>query len=168
MEMWLRRISVFRHFSVNDLAERIGIERHAAVVAELRFEASRMAAYVRDTCLLQQLDDFFHRSIGALEIDRILVHSEFPLLAAEERPHDAVDHIVAAATCKADAIFVDAPLAEARDDRAQVLGRGAERIEQISDGGTYGVRTHLLVGVAAAFLVVGALLAALIMKLVMK
>ncbi len=52
MEMWLRGLCVLGHFGVNNLAERIRIKWHAAVIAIFWFEAARVTAHVRHASLL--------------------------------------------------------------------------------------------------------------------
>ena len=53
VEVGLGRFRVFRHFGVDDLAERIGVERNAAVVAVFRLEAPGVAANVGYACFLE-------------------------------------------------------------------------------------------------------------------
>jgi hypothetical protein len=63
VEMRLRGLRVFRHFGVDDFAERVRVKRDAAVIAIFRLEATRVAAYVCHTGFLEQCDDFFERIV---------------------------------------------------------------------------------------------------------
>ena len=62
VEVRLRGFGILRHFRVHDLAERVRIQRHAAIVAVLRLEAARMAADVGHAGLFQERDDFLERT----------------------------------------------------------------------------------------------------------
>jgi hypothetical protein len=53
MEMRLRGFGVFRHLGMHDFAERVGVQRHPAVIAIFGLEAARMTTYVGHTGFLQ-------------------------------------------------------------------------------------------------------------------
>src|ERR1700754_308900 len=104
-----------------------------------------MAADVSDTGFLQQGHDLFERAFFGVRLLRLLVDARVAVLAAIKRPYDAVDHVVAAAPREADPVFVDASLAEAAHHRTQLLRRGADCVEKITNRGAHRVRTHTFV-----------------------
>jgi len=70
MEVRLYRFGIVRHFGVDNFAEWIEVERHAAVVAILGFEATLMLANFGDTGFLEERDH------GIERIDFVLLRVE--------------------------------------------------------------------------------------------
>src|ERR1700712_93196 len=148
--MRLSRLGIFRHFRMHNFTQWIGIQRHAAVFTVFGLEAAGVSPDIRHARALQQCDDRFNRTIRAFEF-RYIVRggARLSVLSAVKRPYDAVDYVVATASGKCNAIFVDTLLAESRNNSTQLVRRRAQRVEKITNGSTHRVRTDLLISVAA-------------------
>ena len=92
----------------------VGVERGAAVVAELEGELLAVHDDFLDAGLTQQGFDFAD-DVGVL------------VLGTEQRPDDAVVNRFAVTRSEADAIFLEALVLEGADDGAQRFGGLAQR-----------------------------------------
>ena len=85
MEVWLNGLGIFRHLCVDDLAERIRVERHATVIAIFRLEAASVTADVRDARFLEQCNDLLQRTVAGVFLGRLFVDIR---VASRYGPHD--------------------------------------------------------------------------------